>query len=51
MNSNVVIIEKIKKENEEKKNIELINKICHQKEIIKIDDYDINQKIVNNNKN
>ena len=27
-----------------KKNIELINKIGHQKEIIKIDDYDINKK-------
>ena len=35
----------------EKIKIELINKISHQKELIKIDDYNINQKIININKN
>ncbi len=33
----------------EKKDFEMINKIGHQKELIKIDDYDINQKIINLN--
>jgi len=46
----VIKVEKDKIVNE-KKDIEMINKISHQKELIKIDDSNINQKIINLNNN